>query len=192
MTQSEAWTVGRLLTWTADYLKKNGSPSPRLDAEVLLAACRKCERIALYTAFEEIVSDDVRSAFRELVKRRATGTPVAYLVGKKEFYSLSILVTPDVLIPRPETEHLVVAALDLLAAVPASVGPRIVDVGTGSGAIAVAIARHATKSAKIQARCASESIPIVVSPNGVSPHPHAPSMANSPGRPFLGHFARPH
>src|SRR5688572_22300881 len=133
MTQPETWTVGRLLTWTADYLKKSGSPSPRLDAEVLLAAARKCERISLYTAFEEIVPDDVRSAFRDLVKRRAAGTPVAYLVGKKEFYSLSFQVTPDVLIPRPETEHLVVAALDLLARISAESTPRVVDVGTGSG-----------------------------------------------------------
>lgn len=148
MSQPETWTVGRLLTWTADYLKKSGSPSPRLDAEVLLAAARKCERIALYTAFEEIVPDDVRGEFRELVKRRAAGTPVAYLVGKKEFYSLSFRVTPDVLIPRPETEHLVVAAVDLLAALPADAHPLVADVGTGSGAIAVAIARHAA-SAKI-------------------------------------------
>jgi release factor glutamine methyltransferase len=146
MTQPDTWTVGRLLTWTADYLKKSGSPSPRLDAEVLLAACRKCERIALYTAFEEMVPDEVRAAFRDLVKRRAAGTPVAYLVGKKEFYSLSLQVTPDVLIPRPETEHLVVAALDLLAAIPSDATPRVVDVGTGSGAIAVAIAKHATRA----------------------------------------------
>src|SRR6188768_2189471 len=114
MTQPETWTVGRLLAWTADYLKKSGSPSARLDAEVLLSAARKCERIALYTAFEEIVPDDIRSTFRDLVKRRAGGTPVAYLVGKKEFYSLSFHVTPDVLIPRPETDFVVVAALDAL------------------------------------------------------------------------------
>jgi release factor glutamine methyltransferase len=150
MSQPETWTVGRVLTWTADYLKKSGSPSPRLDAEVLLAAARKCERIALYTAFEEIVPDDVRGEFRELVKRRAAGTPVAYLVGKKEFYSLSFRVTPDVLIPRPETEHLVVAAVDLLAALPAAAHPLVSDVGTGSGAIAVAIAKHAV-NAKILA-----------------------------------------
>ena len=150
MTQPETWTVGRLLTWTADFLKKSGSPSPRLDAEVLLATARQCERIALYTAFEEVVADDVRSAFRDLVKRRAAGTPVAYLVGKKEFYSLSFRVTPDVLIPRPETEHLVVAAVDLLAALPADAHPLVADVGTGSGAIAVALAKHAT-SARITA-----------------------------------------
>ncbi|MGI8978823.1 MAG: peptide chain release factor N(5)-glutamine methyltransferase [Pirellulaceae bacterium] len=150
MTQPETWTVGRLLTWTADFLKKSGSPSPRLDAEVLLATARQCERIALYTAFEEVVPDDVRSAFRDLVKRRAAGTPVAYLVGKKEFYSLSFRVTPDVLIPRPETEHLVVAAVDLLAVLPSEAHPLVADVGTGSGAIAVALARHAA-SAKITA-----------------------------------------
>jgi len=141
MSEPESWTVGRLLTWTTDYLKKSGSPSPRLDAEVLLAAARKCERIALYTAFEEIVADEVRGSFRDLVKRRAAGTPVAYLVGKKEFYSLALRVTPDVLIPRPETEHLVVAALDVLGS--AAANKQVVDVGTGSGAIAVAIARHA-------------------------------------------------
>ena len=150
MSQPETWTVGRLLTWTADYLKKSGSPSPRLDSEVLLAAARKCERIALYTAFEDIVPDDVRGEFREFVKRRSAGTPVAYLVGKKEFYSLSFRVTPDVLIPRPETEHLVVAAVDLLAVLPADAHPLVADVGTGSGAIAVAIAKHAV-NAKILA-----------------------------------------
>ena len=143
MSQPETWTVGRLLTWTADYLKKSGSESPRLDAEVLLATARKCERIALYTAFEEVVPDDIRAAFRDLVKRRAEGTPVAYLVGRKEFYSLAFRVTPEVLIPRPETEHLVVAAIDLLAALPAGANPLLADVGTGSGAIAVAIAKHA-------------------------------------------------
>ena len=78
---SDAWTVLRLLTWTTDYLKTHGSESPRLDAEVLLAHARGCERIMLYAAFDEVVADDVRASFRELVKRRAEGMPVAYLVG---------------------------------------------------------------------------------------------------------------
>jgi release factor glutamine methyltransferase len=111
---AETWTVLRLLTWTTDYLKSHGSESPRLDAEVLLAHARGCERIMLYAAFDEVVPDDVRALFRDLVKRRAEGTPVAYLVGKREFYSLALRVTPDVLIPRPETEFVVVAALDVL------------------------------------------------------------------------------
>ena len=108
---AEPWTVGRLLQWTTDYLKGHGSDSPRLDAEVLLAQALGRQRIELYTTFEELPGDDVRTAFRELVRRRAEGTPVAYLVGRREFYSLSFRVTPDVLIPRPETELLVVAAL---------------------------------------------------------------------------------
>src|SRR6476661_3147385 len=117
---SESWTILRLLTWTTDYLKSHGSENPRLDAEVLLAHARGCDRIMLYTAFDEVVADDVRAKFRELVKRRAEGVPVAYLVGKREFFSLSFRVTPDVLIPRPETEFVVLAALDALASSPKS------------------------------------------------------------------------
>lgn len=144
MSTDQPWTVGRLLTWTTDYLKKHASESPRLDAEVLLAESRGCQRIELYTAFDEVVDDDARAKFRELVKRRAEGTPVAYLVGRKEFYSLSFKVTPDVLIPRPETEHAVIAVLDLLKTMPPHETPlQVVDVGTGSGCIAVSIARHA-------------------------------------------------
>jgi release factor glutamine methyltransferase len=159
-----------LLTWTTDYLKQRGSESPRLDAEVLLASAKGCERIMLYAAFDEVVSDEVRAKFRDLVKRRAEGTPVAYLVGKKEFYSLALRVTPDVLIPRPETEHVVLAVLDVLGEgspkskvqspmlenagessdVSAIQNPKskiqnplVADVGTGSGAIAIAVAKHA-------------------------------------------------
>jgi release factor glutamine methyltransferase len=139
VAQAETWTVGRLLTWTTDYLKQRGADNPRLDAEVLLAHARGCERIMLYTAFDEEVADDVRGRFRELVKQRAAGTPVAYLVGHREFYSLDFRVTPDVLIPRPETELAVVTVLDLLKERGAA-QPRIADVGTGSGAIAVTLA----------------------------------------------------
>jgi release factor glutamine methyltransferase len=144
MSETEAWTVGRLLTWTTDYLKQHGASTPRLDAEVLLAQARGCQRIELYTAFRDEVDDDVRGTFRDLVRRRAAGEPVAYLVGYREFYSLSFEVTPDVLIPRPETEHVVVRLLDLIRDRGGDQRPvRMVDVGTGSGAIAVAVARHA-------------------------------------------------
>ena len=139
----ETWTVGRLLTWTTDWLAARGSESPRLDAEVLLAHVRGCPRIALYTAFETVVPDAERSRFRELVKRRGEGEPVAYLVGSREFFSIPFAVTKDVLIPRPETEALVVRVLDLAKELPT---PRIVDVGTGSGAIAVAVAKHLPKA----------------------------------------------
>lgn len=140
---AETWTVGRLLTWTTDYLKKQGADTPRLDAEVLLAEARHCQRIELYTAFAEEAPEEVRVAFRELVRRRAEGTPVAYLVGRREFYSLSFRVTPDVLIPRPETELLVITLLDLIKALPGDQPLWAADVGTGSGCISIAAAKHA-------------------------------------------------
>lgn len=137
---ADAWTVGRLLTWTTDFLKSKGADSPRLDAEVLLAHARGCQRIELYTAFEEEPSEAVRTTFRELVGKRAKGMPVAYLVGRREFFSLNFDVTPDVLIPRPETETLVVRAIDLAKSLGES--PTIADIGTGSGIIAVTMAKR--------------------------------------------------
>ncbi|MFM8436075.1 MAG: peptide chain release factor N(5)-glutamine methyltransferase [Planctomycetia bacterium] len=135
----DVWTVGRLLTWTTDWLATKGSDSPRLDAEVLLAHVRGCQRILLYTAFDTPVADAERAKFRELVKRRGDGEPVAYLVGSREFFSLPFAVSPAVLVPRPETEGLVVRAIDLCQGLDA---PRIMDVGTGSGAIAVTLAKR--------------------------------------------------
>lgn len=145
MTSGDTWTIGRLLQWTTDFLRERGSDTPRLDAEILLASAAGVPRIALYTAFDETPREEVRQAFRDLVKRRAAGEPVAYLVGVREFYSLPFRVSADVLIPRPETEHLVVALLDLAkarAAAGASAAPRIVDVGAGSGVIAVCAAKY--------------------------------------------------
>ena len=112
-TQEEAWTVLRLLEWTTDFFKKRGGESARLDAEVLLAHARDCSRIELYTAFAEVPDEEQRVAFRELVRRRGEGMPVAQLVGYREFYSLKFRIDHNVLIPRPETEHLVIEALDL-------------------------------------------------------------------------------
>src|SRR5882757_1408341 len=141
-TTEDSWTVGRLLSWTIDYLSKHGAENPRLEAEVLLAHARNCRRIDLYTTFGDTASEDTRTAFRELVKRRAGGTPVAYLVGHREFYSLDFEVTPDVLIPRPETESLVVALLDRIKQRPAANSSiEIADVGTGSGILAVCAAK---------------------------------------------------
>lgn len=135
----DRWTVLRLLNWTADYLKRRGSESPRLDAEVLLANVLGWPRVQLYTHFEEEVSETARGAFRDLVRRRAEGTPVAYLVGRKEFYSLPLTVSPAVLIPRPDSEFVVVEFLSLLKETEA---PRAVDVGTGSGNLALACTQH--------------------------------------------------
>ena len=124
-------------------MQAKGADSPRLDAEVLLSEAMQCQRIELYARFDEAPGDDIKATFRDFVRRRAEGTPVAYLVGHREFYSIDFRVTPDVLIPRPETEFLVVAALDKAAA---NGGDRrlisIVDVGTGSGCVAVSLAKH--------------------------------------------------
>lgn len=136
-----------MLEWTADFLKRRGADSPRLDAEVLLAEALNCQRIQLYTAFGDVVDEKPRAAFREFVRRRAEGTPVAYIVGRREFYSLTFQVTPDVLIPRPETEFLVISLLDCARKNKENSGGdaerlEICDVGTGSGAVAVAAAVH--------------------------------------------------
>jgi release factor glutamine methyltransferase len=144
MSQTTQWTVGRLLQWTAEYLGRHGSDSSRLDAEILLAESLGCQRIQLYTSFDVIPDEKALTAFRELVRRRAEGMPVAYLVGRREFYSLSFRVTPDVLIPRPETELLVVALLDLARQRNAAEKTSVCDVGTGCGIIAICAAKHLT------------------------------------------------
>jgi release factor glutamine methyltransferase len=128
--------------WTVDYLKKHNAENPRLDAEVLLAKARGCQRIDLYAAYGEEASDDLRATFREFVARRAKGMPVAYIVGHKEFYSLDFELSPDVLIPRPETESLVVALLDFAKQATSKSDPSIADIGTGSGIIAICAAKY--------------------------------------------------
>jgi release factor glutamine methyltransferase len=168
MSQNETWTIGRLLTWTTDYLKQHGSDSPRLDAEVLLAESHGCKRIELYTKFEEVAADATRTKFRELVKQRADGKPVAYLVGRREFYSLSFRVTPEVLIPRPETESLVLRLIDLFKqGTIAAESPRIADIGTGSGIIAICAAKHLT-NAKMLAVDASSAALAVAAENATA------------------------
>jgi release factor glutamine methyltransferase len=128
-----------VLEWTTSHLKKHGSDTPRLDAEILLAQARNCQRIQLYTQFEEPLSDAVRAQMRDLVQRRAKHEPVAYLVGQREFFSLSFRVTRDVLIPRPDTETLVMEVLD---AIKGHNNPRVLDMCTGSGCVAIAVAKN--------------------------------------------------
>ena len=139
------WTVLDLLRWTTDYFEHQGIETARLDAECLLAAVLACPRLQLYIDFEKPVSPDDRAAFREWVlKRGRDRVPVALLLGQREFWSLPISVSDAVLVPRPETETLVSAAL---AALPDSDGEyAVLDVGTGSGCVALAIATERPKA----------------------------------------------
>ncbi len=141
MSDERSWTVLELLQWTEEHLRKHGVESPKLDAECLLAHALGSQRLQLYVDFDKPTHPDQRARFRELVVRRARDrVPVSQLLGSKEFWSLELDVTRDVLSPRPETETLVEATLSRL---PDPNGAyRIVDIGTGSGAIALALARE--------------------------------------------------
>lgn len=141
------WTIKALLAATVDHLRKKGIESARLDAELLLAHALGCGRIDLLVRYDEVPADADRAAFRELVRRRADRWPTAYLIGRREFYLLPFEVTPAVLIPRPETETLVLKALELVKGNPA---PRVLDLGTGSGCVAVSVA-HRCKGAAVTA-----------------------------------------
>jgi release factor glutamine methyltransferase len=139
---ADGWTVGGLLNWTAKHLAAKGAEFPRLDAEVLLAHVLGCQRVDLYgLRFAEPAEEDVRQRYRDLIRRRLEGCPVAYLVGRKEFFKLELEVGPAVLIPRPDSEVLVLECLDLAKKLPA---PRVLDIGTGSGNLVVAVARQHT------------------------------------------------
>ena len=148
-TTEQQWTIKRLLEWTTEYFAKSTAGSPRLEAEVLLAEALGCQRIDLYTRFNELPDESTLAEFRGWVKRRGAGEPVAYLVGHREFYSLRFAVDSNVLIPRPETEHVVVAAIEAARKLDAT-PIRLIDVGTGSGCIAVTLATQ-LKNCKIAA-----------------------------------------
>ncbi|MCU0726336.1 MAG: peptide chain release factor N(5)-glutamine methyltransferase [Planctomycetes bacterium] len=130
--------VLEVLRRTELYFRRAGIPSPRLDAEVLLAHVLGVARIGLYAGFDRPLLATELAAYRALVRRRADREPVAYLLEMKEFHSLEFRVGPAVLIPRPETEHLVDAAVERARPL---ASPRLLDLGTGSGAIAVSFAR---------------------------------------------------
>lgn len=152
------WTIGTLLDTAAGYLGDKGSPSPRLDAELLLAETLGLDRIHLYTEYDRPLAACEVDHYRGLIGRRARHEPVAYILGRAHFRHLRLEVTPAVLIPRPETEELVEVVLQVLrlkppwealSAAPEGVAPdamlpppAIADVGTGTGAIALSLAQE--------------------------------------------------
>lgn len=131
---TKVWTIGAVLTWTADHFKQKGIESARLDAELLLAHVLKKQRIELYTQFDQPLFDAELTAFRALVKRRLNQEPVAYLLGSQGFHEIELKVDRRVLIPRPETELLTELAITLVPQ-----NARVLDVGTGSGAILLSL-----------------------------------------------------
>jgi release factor glutamine methyltransferase len=137
---AETWTSLKVLTWTAARFSERGLASPRLDAEVLLAHVLGTTRVQLYTGFDKPLGDDELARYRELIKRRLGGEPVAYLVGEQEFWSMALHVDAHVLIPRPDSETLVEVGLRHARARPP--GLKIADVCTGSGAVALALAKE--------------------------------------------------
>lgn len=141
---AKLWTIREVLDWTSGYLKRQKIEQPRLEAELLLGKSLGQTRVQLYMNLDQPLSAGELAAYRSLIRRRAERVPTAYLLGEKEFMSLALEVNRQVLIPRPETELLVEEAIRCLRQL---VGggensPLIADVGTGSGNIAIALARQ--------------------------------------------------
>ncbi|MEZ4400520.1 MAG: peptide chain release factor N(5)-glutamine methyltransferase [Kofleriaceae bacterium] len=135
------WTTAAVLDWTTQRFTDAGVVGARLEAQVLLAHALGCSRMQLYTGFDRPLAEAELTAARNLIKRRLAGVPLAYLVGEQEFWSLPFTVTPAVLIPRSDTETVVQLVLDRLGADKAR-PRRGLDLCTGSGALAVTLARE--------------------------------------------------
>jgi len=144
------WTINSVLTWATEDFARRGMDKPRLEAEVLLAHVLDCSRLTLYTDFSRPLIDDELAKYREAIVRRRSGEPTAYITGRKEFWSLDFFVNEHVLVPRPETEHLVEAALDR-----APRNGRFLDLATGTGCVAIALA-HEIKDIEVDATDISE------------------------------------
>jgi release factor glutamine methyltransferase len=153
-TEIRTWTAKEILNTTAEFFSSREIENPRLDAEVLLCDILKTKRILLYTNLEKELSEEEVSRYRESVRRRGNLEPVAYILGEKEFYSLNFKVNSAVLVPRPETEILVERAVKeaekILKTKKEGELLKVLDIGTGSGCIAVALAKE-IKNIKIMA-----------------------------------------
>jgi len=169
----ETWTILKVIQWTAGYFSRKGIEQARAEAEVLLAHVLGMDRIQLYLRFDQPLSAAELAGYREIIRRRAAHEPTQYITGRQEFWSLEFEVTPSVLIPRPETELLVEKSLEFLESSGNSSDktpePAIVDLGTGSGAIAVALA-HERPSSRVIATDRSPEALAVAKRNAMRHH----------------------
>ena len=171
----DRWTVLEVLRWTTGRFDERGLPTPRLDAEVLIADALRLPRVQLYVQFDRPLTTDELTAIRAHVRRRQAGESVAYVVGHKEFFGLDFAVDRRVLVPRPDSETLVDEALarwrehvaaaadadaDATAAASADAAPRIADIGTGSGALIVAIGRQLPSAALFAVDTSAEALEV--------------------------------
>jgi release factor glutamine methyltransferase len=136
----EVWTILELLKWTAAYFDSHHIEQPRAASEILLSHALGIGRVDLYIQYDRPLEPKELEIFKGFIRRRLQREPVAYIVGEKGFWSLDLKVTPDVLIPRPETETLVEAALSIIPVKPSPKPLRVLDLGTGSGAVVIALA----------------------------------------------------
>lgn len=157
MNTDTVWTIGSILKWTEQYFCSKGVESPRLDAEVLLSHILQKERIYLYVHFDEPLEAPELERFREMIKKRIQRIPVAYIIGEREFMGLCFHVSPAVLIPRPDTEILVEAAIERLKK---TGGQRFADIGTGSGAIALSVVHYLPESAACAVDLSAEALAV--------------------------------
>jgi release factor glutamine methyltransferase len=134
----ERWTVLKVITWTTEHFQKKGMDNPRLEAEVLLAHLLGIDRMGLYLNYDTPLKEGERAVYREMIQRRTAGEPVAYIIGHKEFWSMKFSVSPECLIPRPETEHLVEEAVRIGKGLQPPL--QVLEIGHGCGAVAIALA----------------------------------------------------
>ncbi|MCX5659407.1 MAG: peptide chain release factor N(5)-glutamine methyltransferase [Planctomycetota bacterium] len=155
-----SWSTRRLLVWTTEYFTSKGIDSPRLSAEMLLSHVLSVPRLKLYMEPDRPASDLERAAFRELVERAVKHEPVDYLVGHAPFFSMMLKVDRNVLIPRPSTETIVEHVVQHARRTPGFLGPLIADVCTGSGAIAIALAKHVPNSRVMATDISAEALAV--------------------------------
>lgn len=137
---SDVWTVKRTLDWCTEYLQRHGDENPRLSAQWLMSAATGLTRVEIYAYFDRPLSEEERAVLRESLKRRGAGEPLQYISGEAAFRHIVVKTAKGVLIPRPETEVLVETVLEYLKDVDE---PSVVEVGTGTGCIALSLAKEA-------------------------------------------------